>query len=62
MKCPKCVEEGEKSQVYPGLTSVTCMGYQPYYDEDEWTRSWKAGCGACDYGKDEDQITMEAEE
>jgi hypothetical protein len=54
MKCPKCVEEGEKSQVYPGLTSVTCMGYQPYYDE--------AGCGACDYGKDEDQITMEAEE
>ena len=83
MKCPKCVEEGEKSQVYPGLTSVTCMGYQPYYDEEgkfhrhdpnwhsssfrcsrghEWTRSWKAGCGACDYGKDEDQITMEAEE
>ena len=33
MKCPTCVEEGEKSQVYLGGTCTTSMGYSSYYDE-----------------------------
>jgi len=35
MKCPTCVEEGEKSLVYSGGRSMTCMGGgAPYWDED----------------------------
>jgi len=34
MKCPKCVEEGTKSTLQGGAGSVTCVYYQPYYDEE----------------------------
>lgn len=34
MKCPTCVEQETKSCVYPGMGSVTMMGWQAYYDED----------------------------
>ena len=34
MKCPECVQEGRKSKVYPGVTSVTAMSWGRYYDEN----------------------------
>ncbi len=34
MKCPECIETDQQSNVYPGSTTVTLMGYQTYYDED----------------------------
>jgi len=34
MKCPVCVKEEKKSQVYPGQCTSTCMAAMPYYDED----------------------------
>ena len=34
MKCPKCVEEGEKSRVYEYPGGTTLMGTHSYYDED----------------------------
>ena len=34
MKCPECQQAGERSTVYPGMTTVTCAYYAPYYDED----------------------------
>lgn len=34
MKCPACVEAGERSEVYPQGCGVTCMGWSPHYDED----------------------------
>ena len=34
MICPQCEAAGERSRVYPGVVSVTAMGWQPYYDED----------------------------
>lgn len=34
MRCPTCIEQDKRSQVYPGMTAVTCMGWTPYYDED----------------------------
>ena len=33
MRCPQCVEKGEKSQVFPGSSMTTLMSYQPYFDE-----------------------------
>ena len=34
MKCAECAKSGLKSRVYVGMSTVTCMGWQPYYDED----------------------------
>ena len=34
MKCPTCVEEGQRSRVYPGPSMTTLMGVSRYYDED----------------------------
>lgn len=34
MKCQQCVEMGQKSQVYLGISSSTLMGWTPYFDED----------------------------
>ncbi len=34
MKCPECITENKKSQVRPGMSTVTAAYYQPYYDED----------------------------
>lgn len=34
MKCPDCVKEGLKSNVYPGHSYTTAMFCRPYYDED----------------------------
>ena len=34
MKCPECVKAGEKSTVFEGVGTVTCMYFQPYYDEE----------------------------
>lgn len=34
MKCKKCIDEGKKSRITPGMSSVTAMYCQPYYDED----------------------------
>lgn len=34
MICPQCKDEGKKSQVYPGMSTITAMYFQPFYDED----------------------------
>lgn len=34
MICPTCKEAGEKSTVYPGMSTSTCLFCQPFYDED----------------------------
>ena len=35
MRCPKCVEQGKRSRVYPGESHTTCVYYPPgYYTED----------------------------
>lgn len=34
MKCPQCAAEGERSKVYPGMTTTTCMAVSSWYDED----------------------------
>lgn len=34
MKCPKCVEEGKKSTVQPGVSSCTLMSYSGYYNKE----------------------------
>jgi len=34
MKCQDCLQAGEKSTVYPGMTTCTAMWSQPFYDED----------------------------
>jgi hypothetical protein len=34
MRCPTCEAAGQKSRVYPGMTSTTCMGSQRYWDEE----------------------------
>lgn len=34
MKCPKCVELGEKSKVFDEGTRTTLLYYCPFYDED----------------------------
>ena len=33
MICEKCHEEGKKSNVYEGISGITAMYCQPYYDE-----------------------------
>ena len=34
MICPQCKKLGKKSRVYCGISTVTCIGFIPYYDED----------------------------
>ncbi len=34
MICSKCVEEGTKSRITPGIGSSTCMYCAPFYDEE----------------------------
>ncbi len=34
MKCPTCVEEGEKSKIFPLGSSMTLMYCAPFYDEE----------------------------
>ena len=34
MTCEQCSDEGKRSKVYPGPSSVTLMHWQPYNDED----------------------------
>ena len=34
MKCPECIENGEKSCVYPVSTTITSLGGSMYWDED----------------------------
>lgn len=34
MKCPECIAEEKTSRVFPGGSSVTLLGHQPYYDEE----------------------------
>lgn len=34
MKCPTCVEQGERSTVTEGGGTTTLMGFSPFYDED----------------------------
>lgn len=34
MRCPECVEAGQRSKVYVGLSTTTLMYAQPFYDED----------------------------
>lgn len=34
VECPVCVENGQRSCVYPGVGMVTDMYCPPYYDED----------------------------
>lgn len=56
MKCQECVNTGQKSQVYPGPASVTCMGYQPYYDEEgvyhDHDPNWRSRNYTCSKGHD----------
>lgn len=39
LQCRECVENGQKSVVYPSARTVTCMGWTPYYDEDGFYHS-----------------------
>jgi hypothetical protein len=32
MKCKECIDEGKKSNVYPGMSTRTAMHCPPYYD------------------------------
>lgn len=45
MKCPECVEAGEKSRVTPLGGMVTAMNWTPYYDEEgvyhSHDRNWR---------------------
>ncbi len=54
MKCPECVKQDKKSQVYPGISTTTCMGWQTYYDEDGMFHShdpnWTTTGYACSEG------------
>lgn len=34
MKCPECVNQGQRSKVYDQGGSSTAMGWSPFYDED----------------------------
>ena len=34
MKCPECVKLGQRSIVYPGVSSATLVYFQPFCDED----------------------------
>lgn len=34
MKCIKCVEQGLKSKLYNLGSSITLMGWSPYFDEE----------------------------
>ena len=34
VRCPKCVEEGQKSTLHGGGGITTCMGTQSYFDEE----------------------------
>ena len=40
MKCPECIEEGEKSRVFSKGRSTTLMGFLSYYDEDGDYQYW----------------------
>ncbi len=33
MKCPECEKAGKRSRVYEGLSTVTCMAHQTFWDE-----------------------------
>jgi len=35
MKCPTCEKNNQKSFVNPGICSITCIGYVPYYYDEE---------------------------
>lgn len=49
MKCPTCKDLGVKSRVYPGMSYATCMGWQPYYDEDGQYHSHDPNTTTTDY-------------
>lgn len=49
MQCVKCKTEGKRSQVYPGMCAVTCMGFQTYYDEDGMFHSHDPNWYTTDY-------------
>lgn len=34
LKCPQCIESGQRSKVYDQGGSTWAMGWSPYYDED----------------------------
>lgn len=34
MKCEECIKKGRISKVYIGMSSVTAVYCQPYYDEN----------------------------
>lgn len=51
MKCPRCVGEGKRSQVYAGGGFSTLVACQPFYDEDGIyhshdlnTQTWNYSC------------------
>ena len=54
MKCPKCVENGQRSKAYNEGTSVTLMSYQPWYDEDgvyhDHDGNWRTTMFRCSNG------------
>lgn len=34
MKCPRCIEESQKSKVYVGISTSTLLHSPPFYDEE----------------------------
>lgn len=54
MKCEKCVEAGLRSFVYPGITFVTSMISQSFYDEDgiyhHHDPNWHSSSWSCSQG------------
>lgn len=49
MKCPVCVEAGERSNVYVGMGTVTLAYYPPFYDEDGKLHTHDANTATTDY-------------
>ena len=35
MKCKECEAQGLKSSIQPGVSTATCMAYDPFYYDEE---------------------------
>ena len=70
MKCKECEAQGLKSSIHLGVSTATCMGYEPfYYDENGkivfnedpniYTTEWHCSNGhsfATYRGKEKDEV------
>ncbi len=50
MKCKECINEGKKSRISPGFSTVTAMYCSPYYDEDGNYHNHNSNTTTTEYG------------